>query len=78
MAQYDFDFRDIHDRAAFQEIVRSLPPIDRRICRLMLKGYTRQEIGEYVDRSKSTVYRHVKKMKIIFGKSGKKSPSQLL
>ena len=69
---HDFDFRDIPDKVAFQEIVRGLPAVDRRIARLMIKGYTRQEIGEYIDRSKSTVYRHVKKMKIIFGKSGKK------
>ena len=67
---HGFDFKDISDMAAFDELVRRLPPIDRRIARLMLKGYTRQEIGEYIDRSKSTVYRHVEKMKKVFGKSG--------
>ncbi len=72
---HGFDFTDIPDAVAFLEILSSLPPIDKRIAMLMLKGYTRQEIGVYVDRSRSTIYRHVKKMRKIFGENGKNTES---
>ena len=71
MTRYTFDFDNAADGVDFLDILDGLPPVDRRIARLILKGYLRREIGVYVGLSKSTIYRRVKKMQELFTESGK-------
>jgi len=56
----------ILDRLAVREAVRRQPRQRRRVCRLLMAGYTRAEAAAHLGRAESTVRDHIDKIRKSF------------
>jgi len=60
----------ILDVLAVREAVALQPPIRRRICRMLMAGYTREEIAEELGCEITTVHTHIARIRRSFIKLG--------
>jgi len=66
---------DIVDRLAVREALDRQAPVPRRICMLLMQGFTQQEIAQQVGLHQSGVCRHIAGVRLAFLACGFPDPT---